>query len=141
MSPTEGRDQRKMIRRDLREARADKLGFLDVQGPLEINVIQMQQREESGIAAPLPNVQRQVETFELVGQQTCSQSLDPFIEITYQYARTDQVLVDLPGRQQTSDLMPPLEVAGSHVDVENMKSAPRRFQVGADTASAFPICP
>ena len=86
-----------MIRRDPGEACADKLGSLHVQRPFEINVIEMHQRQESGVAAALSNVQGEVQTLELIGQKARGQSFNPLIEITHQYARTGQILIDLSG--------------------------------------------
>src|SRR5215831_8699777 len=64
--PAECSDQRQVIGSNFRELRAYQLGFLDMQRPLKIDVIQVQEWQQPGIASPFPDMQFEVQAFELI---------------------------------------------------------------------------
>ena len=66
--PSESGDQREMIRSDLREPGTDQFRLFNVQGAFEIDMVQVHQRQETGIAPALSDMQLEIQTFELFGQ-------------------------------------------------------------------------
>src|SRR5207302_4739481 len=103
LTPTEFSYKRQMIRRDSREAIADQFGFLDVQRPFEVNMVQMDQRQQSRIAAALAHVQFEVEAFKGLREHARGQAFDPFIEVADQNARPGNAFVNLLRLEERSE--------------------------------------
>ena len=76
-----------MIRRNARSAIAYQLGFLNTQRPFEVDMIEVDHRQQTGIAPPLPDVQLEIEAFEPVRKHARGQAFDPFVEISHQNTR------------------------------------------------------
>lgn len=120
-----------------------RLGFLQVQVfkrqlGIEIDVVEMKDRQHSGIGSGSLEVAPNVGVFQMELQRTCDCASHPFIKIAQdnswplQFAMADNLLLE-----QTSRLLTMFEECRSEVHVEHMKRRPGKMDVGSQTPSGF----
>jgi len=123
-------DERQMVRRDEREPRARELDADDLHPPRVVDVVEVQQREESGIGAPSLQVIAQVDAVQFFAEQRRRQPLHPFIEIAEDDLRSADVAIR-GDRGEPVRLVAALENRGAEVHVVDVERAAAGIDVDA----------
>ena len=74
-------DYRQMIRCDKRRAASVKPSSLKTESSVKINMIEMEQRQNTRIRPRFSEMQFWFDAFEFVSQKLCRQAVRPFVEI------------------------------------------------------------
>lgn len=102
------------------EARAGQLDSPHFDVSLEVEVVEVQHGEESGVGPPTLQIGVQVEALEPFGEQVRHQASSPFVEIAHDQLRSlYSPVVDPLG--ETRSLVPPLEQCRAEVHVVELE--------------------
>ena len=101
-----------------------KLEIGHLQPPVKVNVIQMQQGQNSGVGLAAANVSAKITALEMKLQQTRGKAVRPFIKIPENNLQT----LDVSARhhlliEKTTSLLPALEIGRPQMKVENVQQA------------------
>src|SRR5436190_3836129 len=120
LSDSNVRDQRQMIGRDQREPRPRQLDADDVHPAGIVNVIEVEQREETGIGSPPFQVVAQVNALQPSAEQLRRRAAHPLVEVAKHNLRAPDMAVRDDVRQPLG-LIAPLEDRGAKVDVVDVQ--------------------
>lgn len=142
MTDSEIGDDWQVIRSDESRSAAVEFGLHQFQSFVEVDVIQMQERQNAGISALSPEVKANVCALEVFFQQARSHTARPFVEISKQDSRAYVVAVfQHVFVQQLFSLMPPFDERRSQVDVVNVQRLfAVQVNVYAQASALFSTC-
>src|SRR5688572_19341206 len=132
------RDQRQMVRRHQRRLTPMPRQPLQPQLPIEVDVIQSEDREASRERAGLLQVIRDIRLVEVLGQPRGHRPAEPFIEVSEDDAGPVELLVDDDALvDEFPRLLELLEESGAEVDVEDVQGGVGKPDVGTQAAAVF----
>src|SRR5262245_55055092 len=131
-------DERQVIRSDQRGGGSVQRYPLKFEFIVEIDVIEMQERQYAGIGFRPLEVNSNVRACQVRGKQSRSQTPGPLIEVSQHDFRSTQLfVVQYRLVHKLSALMPSLDERGAEMNVNNVQAATIRSDVCAEAASLF----
>jgi hypothetical protein len=91
-----------MVGGDERESCARKLDAAELDVPTEIDVVQVQEREEPRVRAPASQMRVEVHAAESLRQDVSDESAPPFVEVAEQNLRVRHAAIVNPRREPRS---------------------------------------
>src|SRR5688572_16801448 len=111
---------------------------LQLQLPVEVDVIQPEDREPSRERRRLLQVMRDIRLVEVFGQPRGHRPAEPFVEVSMNDAGPVELLVDDDALvDELARLLELLEESGAEVDVEDVQGGVGKPDVGAQAAAVF----
>jgi hypothetical protein len=136
---SEVRNQRQMIGSSQRQARPKKQRLLDPELVVEVDVVEIQQRDQGRISPRARHVVSEVGQVKLRRQRSCDQAVGPLVEIAQHDSGSrnihgpEEVLID-----QAHRLCAAFAVSRAEMDVEDMEETLTEQDIGSQYASPLP---
>ena len=104
-----------------------------------VDVIEMEQRKETGIRPLSRQSLADISRPEMTFQHPRREAVGVFVEITEHHARSRILVSEDSVFEQAHDLLPPFEECGSKVNIVDVDSSEiGKLQIDMETTSAFP---
>src|SRR3954462_6820330 len=127
-----------MVRGDARQSSAHYFELEELQGIVIVDVIQLENRHQSGKASPSAPVLSGMDLVELFDHQLRCEPARPLVEITEDYPRTTVAgMVQHPLAEQQRPLGATLPITRSQMHVEYMQQGAFQPQIGPQTSTCF----